>query len=333
METIYSVKEIAAILKLQPFTVRKMFREKKLLGFKIGKAWRITESQLWAQVRQMEESAQFADRHSPSGAHVPEESQSPVDRELQDPIPRAPFQNPGATSDRSLLPKGTGNLLIFSETPGEEVYLDGESQGQTTLSLLEVAEGEYRLQVGDVIDTITVLPDIETRVRSAGGVLNITTRSSIRTWWATTREEIDAKLVVQMENHSELTGAILVLLAGENAQATSRIFADYESANYEKETSMTNILLAEARALNKDIVEGKVQLSNTLVRNESAVLFDGPITYVEGNHLEVTIPKQPGIDKQVRQTFPLTGDLSIKLSIAAGGMLRGRATVRIKQEK
>jgi hypothetical protein len=54
---------------------------------------------------------------------------------------------------------------------------------------------------------------------------------------------------------------------------------------------------------------------------------------VEGDYLEITIPKQPEIDKQISQNFPITGDLSIKLSIAAGGMLRGRPTVRMMLEK
>lgn len=327
METIYSVEEIAAILKLRPFTVRKMFREKKLIGFKIGKAWRITESRFREQVMQLQESALFVDQHDPSRADSSEESQSTVDRELQDPAPRAPLQNSGARSEPSRLPKGTGSLLIFSEAPGEEVYLNGESQGPTTLSLLDVVEGEHRLQVGDVIDTITVLPDIEMRVRSAGGVLNITTRSSIAPS-APTGEEVDAKLLVQVENYSELTGDILVLLAGEDAEVTSRIFADYANNISTTNTRLTNDLVPI-----ENIVEGTIQLSSSLVQDESTVLFDGPITYVEGNCLEVTIPKQPGIDKQIRRTFPLTGDLSIVLSIAPGGMLRGRPTVRIRLEK
>ncbi len=327
MDTIYSVEEIAAILKLQPFTVRKMFREKKLSGFKIGKAWRITESQLQAHITQLEESAQLSYQPEPSPADIPDKSQSPADREVPEAVPRAPFQNAGAPSYGSPLSMATGSLLIFSERPGEEVYLNGERQGPTTLSLLDLEAGEHRLQVGDVIDTITVLPDIETRVHSAGGVLNITTRSSVLTS-APTGEEIDAKLLVRMENDSELTGAMLVLLAGENAEATRRIFGDYP-----KGTKMATLQSAKALVPNESILEGKVRLSSALVRNESTVLFDGPITYVEGDRLEVTIPKQPGIVKQIRQTFPLTGDLSIKLSVGAGGMLRGRPTVRIKLEK
>ena len=37
-----TVEEVAAILKVQPLTVRQMFREGRIRGFKIGKAWRTT---------------------------------------------------------------------------------------------------------------------------------------------------------------------------------------------------------------------------------------------------------------------------------------------------
>ncbi len=37
-----TVEEVAAILKVQPLTVRQMFREGRIRGFKIGKAWRST---------------------------------------------------------------------------------------------------------------------------------------------------------------------------------------------------------------------------------------------------------------------------------------------------
>jgi len=38
-----TVEEVAAILKVQPLTVRQMFRESRIRGFKIGKAWRTTQ--------------------------------------------------------------------------------------------------------------------------------------------------------------------------------------------------------------------------------------------------------------------------------------------------
>ena len=37
-----TVEEVAKILKVQPLTVRQMFREGRIRGFKIGKAWRTT---------------------------------------------------------------------------------------------------------------------------------------------------------------------------------------------------------------------------------------------------------------------------------------------------
>ena len=46
MEKILTVNDVANILQVKAITVREMFREKRLRGFKVGKAWRITEAML-----------------------------------------------------------------------------------------------------------------------------------------------------------------------------------------------------------------------------------------------------------------------------------------------
>ena len=43
---IYTVEEVADLLKIQPETVRIMLRDNELNGFKAGKAWRVTEDDL-----------------------------------------------------------------------------------------------------------------------------------------------------------------------------------------------------------------------------------------------------------------------------------------------
>ena len=46
MEKILTVNDVAAILQVKAITVREMFREKRLRGFKVGKSWRTTEVML-----------------------------------------------------------------------------------------------------------------------------------------------------------------------------------------------------------------------------------------------------------------------------------------------
>ena len=46
MEKILTVNDVAEILQVKAITVREMFREKRLRGFKVGKAWRTTERML-----------------------------------------------------------------------------------------------------------------------------------------------------------------------------------------------------------------------------------------------------------------------------------------------
>lgn len=43
---IYTVEEVADLLKIKPETVRVMLRDNELNGFKTGKAWRVTEEDL-----------------------------------------------------------------------------------------------------------------------------------------------------------------------------------------------------------------------------------------------------------------------------------------------
>ena len=43
---IYTVEEVADLLKIKPTTVRAMLRDNELNGFKAGKAWRVTEDDL-----------------------------------------------------------------------------------------------------------------------------------------------------------------------------------------------------------------------------------------------------------------------------------------------
>ena len=43
---IYTVEEVANLLKIKPETVRVMLRDNELNGFKAGKAWRVTEDDL-----------------------------------------------------------------------------------------------------------------------------------------------------------------------------------------------------------------------------------------------------------------------------------------------
>lgn len=46
MEKILTVNDVASILQVKAITVREMFRESRLRGFKVGKAWRTTQQML-----------------------------------------------------------------------------------------------------------------------------------------------------------------------------------------------------------------------------------------------------------------------------------------------
>ncbi len=46
MENLYSVEETAEKLKIHPETMRKYIRERRLAAVKIGREWRVRESDL-----------------------------------------------------------------------------------------------------------------------------------------------------------------------------------------------------------------------------------------------------------------------------------------------
>lgn len=46
MDKILTVRNVAEILQVKPITVREMFREQRIRGFKVGKGWRTTETML-----------------------------------------------------------------------------------------------------------------------------------------------------------------------------------------------------------------------------------------------------------------------------------------------
>lgn len=57
MEKILTVNEVAEILSVKPITVREMFREKRLRAFKVGKAWRTTETMLREDIESLARGA------------------------------------------------------------------------------------------------------------------------------------------------------------------------------------------------------------------------------------------------------------------------------------
>lgn len=64
MERVYTTEEVADALRVSVFTVRRLLNSGRLHGFKVGKDWRITESDLQAFID--------AGRHGVGGAELEE---------------------------------------------------------------------------------------------------------------------------------------------------------------------------------------------------------------------------------------------------------------------
>ena len=58
MEPIYTVEEVAERLKITPFAVRTLLRDGSIKGFKLGKFWRIKDSELEKFVNRLQAQTQ-----------------------------------------------------------------------------------------------------------------------------------------------------------------------------------------------------------------------------------------------------------------------------------
>lgn len=109
MEKILTVEDVAGILKVKLITVREMFRHKRLRAFKVGKAWRTTETML------QEDLAALARGETP--AQLPTPGRPEV-------APIAPVDAAGGAAER--LPKvgqagavGSGDEAAVAEKPAK----------------------------------------------------------------------------------------------------------------------------------------------------------------------------------------------------------------------
>ena len=113
MEKILTVNDVAAVLQVKAITVREMFREKRLRGFKVGKSWRTTEVMLQEDINALARGE--APAELPAAAETPALSAAappppPADRtpstsavpkpEVAQP-PRAPRKNPAPVAKES----------------------------------------------------------------------------------------------------------------------------------------------------------------------------------------------------------------------------------------
>lgn len=95
MEKILTVNDVAAVLQVKAITVREMFREKRLRGFKVGKSWRTTETMLQEDINALARGE--APAELPGPATPPATSRPPA---RTTPPPAAPRPEPAPAPAR-----------------------------------------------------------------------------------------------------------------------------------------------------------------------------------------------------------------------------------------
>lgn len=128
MEKILTVNDVAAVLQVKAITVREMFREKRLRGFKVGKSWRTTEVMLQEDINALargETPAELPSAAEAPAAPAPAPAPVPVAVAPEKPAPK-PVAAAPETTPAARAPKKTPTA------PGK----DGDDTGEDTQQLL-----------------------------------------------------------------------------------------------------------------------------------------------------------------------------------------------------
>ena len=329
MENFYTVKEVAALLHVRPYTVREMFREGRLSGFKIGKAWRITEAALEADVAVMRgmgpapPAGQLEDAsvESPAPEPVvppPAPASAPVEPVVSDavvPPPAiaiAPVElaavaavPPSSAPASAASALGVGRLLVFSDTPAQEVYLDGVHRGPTTLDIMSLPVGEHVLQVGDATGSIVMTNGAQMRVCLSEGHLEVIGQTGPmgagRPW----------RLLVRIDNQAQFAGAIEILIAAEDAKLTASVFP--------------------AGLVEPDATQ--LTLAGKVGEGETATLFDDTVAVSSGTRLRLAVPAQEAFTGTGEHFVAVNSDMAVSIILERSGLFRSKDAVRFEVER
>lgn len=124
MEKILTVNDVAAVLQVKAITVREMFREKRLRGFKVGKSWRTTEVMLQEDINALARGEAPAELPSaadasenvapaPRAAATPKVETPKVEIPKADPAPRPAKKSSTATGKDAEETKEDTQQLLF----------------------------------------------------------------------------------------------------------------------------------------------------------------------------------------------------------------------------
>lgn len=288
MENMLTVEEVAKVLRVKPFTVRQMFREGRLRGFKVGKAWRTTESTLEQDIFHM----RGVDAPIEAAVEIEEES-PPSPSQIEPPSPRLDL-------DTSAL----GQLLVFSDIPGQDVILDGERRGVTTLAVSNLAAGTHEMKVGQAKGPVEIFTDFQTRVRASEGKLIVLSQPKVIEHDETGAEVRDFLIRIFFKREIDFVGSLQIDLRSGGTPdkgKTDRKIAEDDPA---------------AQTITSSIAE-----------EDMTTLFDGVIRGKVGDPLNIRVPAQPGLPSEAEKTVVLDTDLDITLTLALAGRFRAKPTV------
>lgn len=142
MDKILTVEQVAEALQVKAITVREMFRDKRIRGFKVGKAWRTTEKMLQEDIEAIARGESPGDlpmlgtetaarevavpkrgRKHPEGKEPPPRESKPKDAERKDAA--KPLAAKKATAKKG---EAVGDVPAPKRAPAKPAEDDPDSQ-------------------------------------------------------------------------------------------------------------------------------------------------------------------------------------------------------------
>ncbi len=305
MSTIYTPKEVANLLEMDPAQVSGYLDAGVFTGFKVDTEWRITADSLSRSLDALQgivRSTRLNSLDAPSAG-------SGIAALTPPRIPIA-VENPSPSSHEAV-----GQLLVFSDMPGELVHLDGNLKGPTTLSVMNITVGAHELTIGDTSTTVTVLKNYQLRVNKKNGEIGVSSHPRIIARGNESNAEDNSgieeyRLSIDVENETDYTGPFIINVSAEHASSNAEIFG---------------------------LVDGEIHAQGLRIRefipdHDAASLFNGTIKAHPGDRIFISVPRQEGFSGTTELVAVMQADSYIKLTLTSSGLLGRKQVVKFKMQ-
>jgi len=303
MDTIYTPEEIADLLEMDLNQVTDYLDTGLFSGFKVDSYWRITGAALDQSMNVLqgiERSSQL------NGVGV----ESSTSGSVSVPLPRVPIAVENPKPDQH---EAVGQLLVFSDVPGELVYLDGNLKGPTTLSVMNIAIGNHEITIGEITSSVSVVKNYQLRVSKRDGEITVLSHPRIVARGELTEDSDEHgveeyRLSIDVENETDFAGEFTITVSAEKASLNAELFG----------------------LLDGEVHSRGLRINEFVPDHDVASLFNGTIKAHPGDRIFISVPRQEGFNNTTELVAVMQADSYIKLILTNSGLLGRKQAIKFK---